>query len=70
MFKYFVYLKKSENRIIITDVEINDYDYHHLMDNNGSDENLLKTYCNVFCLGYYVGVGYGIRPINDPSEFQ
>jgi len=70
MYYYFVYLKLDENRLVITDNEISDSNYFHLMNNNGGNKQLLFNFCKLFCLGYLYGSNNGGRHvINDQQEF-
>ena len=66
-----VYLKISENRLVIISGEIIDKDYHLLMSSDGpASEQITKT----FCIGYLWGFetsesGNSRKPINDEREF-
>ena len=70
MYQFFVYLIKSENRLVILRERVNDPDYYHLLDNNGGNEVMLHNLCKVFCLGYIIGAEYGKKPANSLYEFQ
>jgi len=70
MYQYFLYLKVSENRLVITENPINDKDYYQLMNNNGGDQQMLMNTIKMFCLGYIYGGQYGKQVINSPHEFQ
>ena len=70
MYQYFLYLRVSENRLVITEKPMNDRDYHHLMDNNGYDHQVLMNSIKMFCLGYICGGQHGKQVVNSPYEFQ
>jgi len=70
MYQFFVYLIKSENRLIILKQSVENSNYIHLMDNNGSDAQILEYLCKTFCLGYINGATSGKKPINNMYEFQ
>jgi hypothetical protein len=70
MFEYFVYLIISEKRLVILDHQMNDKNYHKLMDNNGGNQQLLYNTCKIFCLGYLYGSQYENQVVNSPYEFQ
>lgn len=70
MNRYFVYLIKSQNRLVITKQQTVDNDYHMLMNNDGGNDYQLLSFCKLFCLGYIYGAESGKKPINSPYEFQ
>ena len=70
MYKYFVYLIISENRLIIVDGQIKNSDYCQLMDTCGGNLELAINSCKMFCLGYIYGGQYGKQVKNSPYEFQ
>jgi hypothetical protein len=66
-----VYLKISENRIIITSSQIPDKDYHMLLSSEGPSADQITR---MFCVGYLWGFGSSemgkAKPINDAVEFM
>jgi hypothetical protein len=70
MYQFFVYLIKSQNRLVILRQKVENFDYQHLMDNNGGDVFQLEHLCKTFCLGYILGAQNGKKPINSLYEFQ
>jgi len=67
---FYVYLKLDENRLVISENEINDSNYFHLMNNNSGNRQILFNSCKLFCLGYLYGSNNNGRcVINDPQEF-
>ena len=74
MYKGFVYLIISENRLVITEQAIVDTDYHLLMNNNGGNRHYIREICNVFCLAYIYGTQHGKATSKEISnnvyEFQ
>jgi hypothetical protein len=69
MYKYYVYLIKSQNRLVILSEEIEDKDYELLLNTGNSDyENHLIRTCNTFCNGYVLGAGNKI--LNRIEEFK
>ena len=70
IYYYYVYLILTENRLVITENEMNGKNYHLLMNNNGVNKQLLFDTCKIFCLGYLYGSTNGGRSIiNNPHEF-
>ena len=68
--QFFVYLIVSENRLVILKHEVKNQNYVRLMDNNGTDPNILESLCKTFCLGFILGSGIGKKPINNLWEFE
>jgi len=63
MEKLYVYLIKTEKRLVITNKEFNDSDHVELM--NGSNRDL----CNCICIGYLIGQNQKIKVVNEINEF-
>lgn len=70
MYQYFVYLKLSENRLVIFEKPMNNNDYFILMNIDGGDRELLINYVKMFCMGIILGGTYGKQVINTMQEFQ
>ena len=70
MYQFFVYLIKSENRLVILKEKINNPDYLYLMDNYGDDEEICEYFSKIFCIGYMQGTKNGTKPVNDINEFK
>lgn len=66
----YVYLIKSENRLVILEGQERDSDYHLFMSNNGNNYESLKNTCKMFCLGYIYGCVTGNVPVNNVKEFE
>lgn len=68
----YVYLIKSEQRLVILKQPVYNSDYHMLLNNNGSNPIELETYCKLFCMGYIYGHNDGDRSpiVNSIYEFQ
>ena len=66
-----VYLKISENRIVITSNQIHDKDYHLLLSSEGPSADQITR---MFCVGYLWGFSASetgrAKPINDEREFM
>jgi len=67
---YYVYLIKNENRLVITNYESNDSNWHLLMDNNGTNINLLYQLCLTYCIGVIDGSNSGLVLTNSREEFN
>lgn len=70
MYKFFVYLIKSENRLVILRDKNDNPDYLCLMDSKGDNESVSHNLCKMFCAGYIIGATNGKKPINSLYEFQ
>ncbi len=70
MYKCFVYLIISENRLVIMDNSVDDKNYHLLMNNEGYDRVTLRQLCKMYCLGYFYAGSHNIKVVNSPYEFQ
>lgn len=66
---YHVYLIKSQNRLVITEQEMDSNDYHFLMKASGSGF-ISRADCKTFCIGYIYGAANGKKPINSIEEFK
>lgn len=69
MYTQFVYLKKSEKRLVITPQEQTGSDYWLLIKNTCSDFKVGLDTAKSFCAGYLVG-NQGLQVKNDFAEFQ
>lgn len=69
MNKHYVYLIKSDKRLIITTNEIIDSDYKHLMDSSNSNAVNVNDTCKIFCIGYIMG-NSNDNVINKLEEFK
>ena len=70
MYKRYVYLIISQNRLVILNEEKNDKDYHLFLENNGSSRDELMMACKVFCAGFILGANSDCKPINELKEFE
>lgn len=55
MYKFYVYLILSENRLVILKQQITDKDYHELVKITRNHEECGRDSCKMFCLGYILG---------------
>lgn len=70
MHEYFVYLIKSQKRLVITNHSVSSDDYVLMMNNNGYDRYLQENMCKLFCIGYIRGSALGVSVINSVDEFR
>lgn len=72
MYNYFVYLIKSESRLVILDKEKVSNDYYLLIKVDGTDPGSF-TACNLFCIGFINGTRYNhlanSQVVNTVDEF-
>jgi hypothetical protein len=73
MIKYYVYLHKSENRLLITRTKKDSKNeilfYKNLLFVFGNNAYTLRRICDAFCLGYMSG-SLSSTPVNDVDEFD
>ena len=65
---HYVYLILSQNRLIITSVQIDDSDYFQLLNNSGNAVRAMD-FCKTFCIGYILGSTSGRKIVNTLYEF-
>jgi hypothetical protein len=67
---YYVYLIKSQNRLIISGNKMSDVDYHYLFSSIGQDDrnSVSLIFCKIYCMGFITGSG--VKVINSPTEFE
>ena len=61
-----VYLIKSQKRLIISNIKICNADYHELLNSNG---NNVLTICKSYCIGLIQGSKLNMEIINNVQEF-
>ncbi|MFW5847479.1 MAG: hypothetical protein ACOCVF_00980 [bacterium] len=66
----FVYLVKTENRLVITKSPINDDDYIKIFTVTGNNSNQLEIFAKLLCNGYIYGSELGIKVRNKQQEFE
>ena len=70
MHKFFIYLIKSENRLVILKQKVENPDYFHLMNVDGDNTHHLEYLCKTFCLGFILGGEYARKVVNNLHEFK
>jgi hypothetical protein len=66
----FVYLIKSQNRLVILNSKSDNSDYIELMSNYGNTPEVLDALCKTFCGAFIMGCRSSTTPINDMGEFR
>ena len=68
--KKYVYLKKDENRLVITSQNLDeDNNYRFFIFVENDDEDVVNKACQVFCMGYICG-SQNEKPVNELHEFN
>lgn len=74
MYTHYVYLKVSEQKLFITETEIDNSDYFLLLTNTSTDYQISVKSCKVFCSGVLWGAKtareHDIKLTNDEKEFR
>lgn len=69
MMTYYVYLIKSQKRLVITKTKVDSNDYHQFLNTFNPNEKISETICKMFCVGFILGGNWDIELINDINEF-
>lgn len=66
----YVYLIKSQCRLVILPYQSSNQDYFELLKNEGYDATLLMKTAKMFCCAYILGAKSGLDIVNDIEEFK
>lgn len=69
MITYYVYLIKSQKRLVILKNKVDNNDYHEFMKTSNSKESISEIMCKMFCVGFILGGSWNIELVNDINEF-
>lgn len=69
MITYYVYLIKSQKRLVILKNKVDNNDYHEFMKTSNIDDDESERICKVFCIGFILGGSWYIELVNDINEF-
>lgn len=66
----YVYLIKSQCRLVILPHQSDNQDYFELLANEGYDSTLLMKTAKMFCCAYILGAESRLDIVNDIQEFK